>query len=229
MTETYNYALLKSILKVKIQNIPIWKKRVKLQTQFLHLLEEVFDTDISTKAFGFYPRRIYFATPLTSDPEYTKKMKPVWHRMSKMLEKLGWDVYAPFDQSDPHAKIPDNLTSYQIRDLDHIKVLQAEVALMDLNRPSHGVGQEIEMSMFMPTIGFSQSRVSRMSKGMPGFLVINYKNEKELMGIMKKIFTRTSYKKEPFYLGKCQNHAYQTIFKRSECLHCLLQKHLHQG
>lgn len=226
--ENYDFSLLKEILNVKINNTFVWKKRVKLQTQFLHLIEETFACEVSNQAFSFYPKRIYFATPLTSDPAYTVKMKPFWHKISKMLTKIGWDVYAPFDQSDPHAKKPDNLNSYQIRDLDHSKVLQAEVALMDLNRPSHGVGQEIEMSMFMPTIGFSQGRVSRMIKGMPGLMVLNYKNENELLMLLEKIFTRSSFKKEPFYLETCPHHSSQSIFKGKECFHCSFGEFLHE-
>jgi hypothetical protein len=224
----YNYSLLKNILNIKINNTTVWKKRIKLQTQFLHLLDEAFDTDLSSQAFGFYPKRIYFSTPLTSDPEYTKKMKPFWHSIIKILTKQGWDIYAPFDKSDPHSKIPDNLNSNQIRDLDHIKILQAEISLVDLNRPSHGVGQEMEMSMFMPTIGFSQNRVSRLTKGMPGNLILTYTNEKELLHLLKKIFTRTNFKKEPFYLTSCPKHAGQSIFKGKECLCCSFDQYLHQ-
>lgn len=78
----------------------------------------------------------------------------------------------------------DNLDSAQIRDLDHINVLKAEVALIDLNRPAHGVGQEIEVGLFMPKIGFSQARVTRLAKGMPGMMILNYKDEKELIFLL---------------------------------------------
>jgi len=120
------------------------------------------------------------------------------------------------------------LDSYQLRDLDHINVLKAEIALLDLNRPSHGVGQEIEMGMFVPKIGFAQNRVSRMTKGMPGMLIFNYTNEKDLMEKLKKIFKRQNYKKEPFYLGKCPNHPTRTVFKGSECLQCKYASFLHE-
>ncbi len=125
-------------------------------------------------------------------------------------------------------KIPDLLDSFQIRDLDHIRVLTAEVALFDLNRPSHGVGQEIEMSTFMPAIGFSSERVSRLVKGMPGFLLINYKSDKELINIIKSIFKRKSFKTEPFYCSKCPNHTVPTVFKGKNCLSCKLKDILHQ-
>lgn len=219
---------LNDILNVKIDGNRIWKNRVRNQSYYIHLLEDVFETEISTETFGFYPERVYFASSLTADPEYTKRMKPAWNKMITEIEKFGWNVYAPFNQTDPHAKNPDTLDSYQIRDLDHIQVLTAEVALMDLNRPSHGVGQEIEMSVFMPKIGFSQAKVSRMTKGMPGLMVLNYTDEKELIGLLKKIFDRSEYKKEPFYLAKCLAHPTQSIFKGKECLQCAFKDHLHQ-
>jgi hypothetical protein len=227
MTTQYKYSLLKDILSVKINGKKIWKDRIRNQTQFLHLIEDVFGTDISTESFGFYPKRIYFATSLTADPKYTKGMMPVWHKIIKEIEKLDWSIYAPFDQSNPHSKTPDGLDSYQIRDLDHINVLKSEVALIDLNRPSHGVGQEIEMGLSMPQIGFSQEKVSRMVKGMPGLFVLQYKDEKELMTRLKKIFQRTSYKKEPFYLEKCPNHSAKSIFKGKNCLTCEFAAYSH--
>lgn len=228
MKRGYNYSLLKKILLTKVNGVSVWKKRIRLQTQFLHLLEDALDTDISSESFGFYPGRIYFATSLTGDIEYTKKMKPIWHKINVFLRKMGYDVYAPFDVTDPHQKIPDNLNSAQIRDLDHINVLKAEIGLMDLNRPAHGVGQEIEMSMFMPTIAFSQGRVSRLSKGMPGMLIFHYKDIKELLQIIKEIFKRRDYKKEPFYVAKCPKHIIASVWKGRECQQCKFEKYLHE-
>src|ERR1700722_8475092 len=124
----YNYSILKSIHNTKVDKKPIWKRRIKQQTLFLHLLEDVFGTDISKESFGFYPNRIYFATSLTADPVYTKSMISVWHRIIKEIEKFDWEVYAPFDQSNPHSKTPDGLDSYQIRDLDEIQVMLDAVA-----------------------------------------------------------------------------------------------------
>lgn len=225
----YTFSLLKNILSVKVNGKHIWKERISNQTALLHLVENIFGTDISTKAFGFYPKRIYFATSLTADPVYTKSMISVWHRIIKEIEKFDWEVYAPFDQSNPHSKIPDGLDSYQIRDLDHINVLKSEVALMDLNRPSHGVGQEIEIALSIPKIAFSQTKVSRMAKGVPGMLLLNYKDEKELIDLLKRIFQRTNYKKEPFYLDKCANHPTKSIFKGEMCLNCEFSLYTHSA
>lgn len=228
MTKHYNYRLLTSILKASINGKAVFKKRIRSQTQYIHLLEDLFETDISKESFGFYPNKIYFSTPLTSDPKYTQEMKPVWHKIKKNLEKLNWEVYAPFNLTDPHSRNPDSLDSYQIRDLDHIQVMTAEVGLFDLNRPSHGVGQEIQMSMFMPSIGFSQSKVSRMTKGMPGLMILDYKDEKELLGMLSDIFKRQSFRSMPFYLDRCSKHPTQSIFKGKICLNCKYTSKLHE-
>lgn len=229
MQDIYKYSLLKKILHLKIDAKTIWKKRIQNQTQFIHLLEDVFGTEITTRSFGFYPNKIYFGTPLTSDPMYTQKAKPLWLKIKKMIEKIGWEVYAPFDKTDPHAIIPDKLDSYQIRDLDHVRVLTAEVALFDLNRPSHGVGQEIEMGFSMPKIGFSKEKVSRLAKGMPGFVIVDYADEKGLTNTLRKIFIRESYVKNPFYLSKCANHPIQSVFRGKICLHCKFNDYLHSA
>lgn len=229
MQKSYKFIQLKDILNTTVNGHRVWKDRIRNQSLFLHLLEDVFETDITTQSFGFNPGRIYFATSLTADPAYTNSMKPTWGKMIKDLEKLEWDVYAPFNQTDPHSKNPDTLDSYQIRDLDHIQVMMAEVALIDMNRPSHGVGQEIEMGLFMPKIGFSQARVSRMTKGMPGLLILQYKDEKELRDLLKRIFERKSFKKEPFYLGKCEQHKTQSIFKGAVCLNCEFAEYSHSA
>jgi len=228
MEKNYKYGLLRTILDLKVNGKAVWKKRVQQQTQYINLLEDNFSTGLIAESFGFYPNKIYFGTPLTTDLEYTRKMKPTWLNIIKAVEKLGWQVYAPFTKTDPHAKIPDKLDSYGIRDLDHIQVLTAEVALFDLNRPSHGVGQEIEMSVFMPTIGFSQSRVSRLTKGMPGTIILNYKDKKELVNLLVKTFERESFKKQPFYLNSCPNHPTKSIFKGNQCLNCYLSFFSHK-
>lgn len=229
MTTPYKYSLLKDILSVKIKNKIVWKKRIRFQSHYLHLLEDVFDSEISFESFAFYPQRIYFSTSLTTDPKYTRSMKPTWNKIIKEIEKFDWEVYAPFNVTDPHAKTFDNLNSAQIRDLDHMNVLKAEVALIDLNRPAHGVGQEIEVGLFMPKIGFSQARVTRLVKGMPGMMVLNYKDEKELFSLLKKIFQRTNYKKEPFYLDKCPEHISLSVFKGTQCLQCEFGSYLHEA
>lgn len=227
MEKEYRYSTLKDIYGVVVKNQKVWKERVENQTRLVHLLERLFGAEMTNRAFSFYPGRIYFSTPLTSSPAYTEKTRPLWQKIKNLLVELGYQVYAPFEKTDPHARVPDNLSSFEIAELDHVQVLTAEAALMDLNVPSHGVGQEIELGIFLPVFSFAKGRVSRMIKGTPGTMVFSYKNEKELLKILRLVFRRKSYRQEPFYLGKCRKHKVFTIFKGKTCLFCRFQKFLH--
>lgn len=156
-------------------------------------------------------------------------MKPTWIKIKNTILKDGWEeIYSPFEKTDPHAQIPDKLSSFELSKLDHIRVLTAEVGLFDLNIPSHGIGQEIQLGIFMPIIGFSQRRISRMTKGIPGSIFLNYKNKNELLRLIKSIFQRESYKKQPFYIAKCPKHVTHSIFKGKDCLRCKFKNNTHE-
>lgn len=224
---SYHYEKLQKIMKVKVGEKYVWRERIRAQTQYIHLIEKYFGTQTTDKAFGFYPGKLYFGTPLSYDPAYTKKMLSQWKKIKALAENFWWDVYAPFEKTDPHAKVADKLSAFEIAELDHVQVLTAELALIDLNRPSHGVGQEIQLGIFMPVIGFSKNYISRMVRGMPGTLVIKYKKFTELKNLLAFILKRESFIKEPFYIEKCQFHKPFSIFKGEKCLRCLLKKNLH--
>lgn len=229
MIKEYKYSLLKTLMNVKVEGKEVWRERIRNQNIYLHLLEPVFGLDITTKSYSFYPGTIYFGTPLTANPEYTKKTKSTWKKIKNLILKSGWkDVYAPFEKTDPHAKIPDKLNAFELSKLDHIRVLTAEVGLFDCNIPSHGIGQEIQLGIFMPVISFSQNRISRMVKGIPGSIFLNYKNEEELLELIKSIFERESYKKQPFYTAKCPKHITYSVFKGKECLRCKFKENIHE-
>lgn len=229
MIKDYDYSLLKVLMDTRIDGKEVWRERIKNQTAYLHVLEPIFGLDISNKSYSFYPGTVYFGTPLTANPDYTKKMKPKWIEIKNTILKDGWEnIYSPFEKTDPHSRIPDKLNSFEISKLDHIKVLTAEVGLFDLNIPSHGIGQEIQLGVFMPIIGFSQKKISRMTKGIPGSIFLNYKNNAELLNLIRSIFQRKSYQKEPFYTAKCPKHITHSIFKGRECLRCKLKKNIHE-
>ncbi|MBU0570060.1 hypothetical protein KKB40_04770 [Patescibacteria group bacterium] len=101
---------------------------------------------------------------------------------------------------------------------DHVQILLAELVLMDLNYPSHGVGQQLELSLFQPAIGFSKGPVSRMVKGRPGSLILKYKNDDDLLQMLNAIAKRKSYKAEPFYIRKNSSQALKSIYKGKQCL-----------
>ena len=216
-------------MNVTVNDVHVWKERVHDQAILMKILSQKFNVDLSHSSFSFYPNTIYFGTSLTSDPEYTKNMRPVWTAIKQMLIELGWEVYAPFEKTDPHSVVPDGLTSFDITELDHVQVLTREVGLFDINRPSHGAGQEIELGTIsnIPRICFSKEKVSRMTKGMPGLIVVNYETNEELIALLKRIFAREHYEKEPMYAAKCKNHPIYSVFKGQKCLICEFKDHLH--
>ncbi len=222
----YFFPKLTDILNVKVGTKRVWEERVKNQNILTHLLEDSFGTSINLKAFSFYPYKVYFGTPLTCYPQYVSQSKPFWEKIINIFEKNRWNVYAAFQHIDPYAKLPEKFSSFWELDFDHTEVLLSEIVLMDLNFPSHGVGQEIQLSLFQPLIGFSKNRVSRMVKGRPGSLILNYKEEDELYNLLGEIVKRKSYRREPFYIKKCSKHPFKTVFKGRDCLNCRFRDHL---
>jgi len=223
----YKFPKLSEILKVKIGTKYVWEERVRHQASLVHLLEDAFDTKLNLKAFSFYPNRLYFGMPITSRPDYVKKAKPLWRRIVKVSEKNRWQVYAAFQHVNPDLVVPQKFSSFEELNLDYVELLLSELVLMDLNYPSHGVGEEIGLSLFQPLIGFSKKSVSRMVKGRPGTLILRYKTEDELLQLLTVIGKRKSFRKEPFYVKKCSAHSLKTVFKGRQCLNCLLKDRLH--
>ena len=232
MLASYSFDALSEIFNVNVNGKRVWDERLQDQHALLRTLSKRFgvQADIFHNAFGFYPGIVYFGTPLTSDPTYTQLMKETWYKIKEGVENSGWkQVYAPFDQTDPHSKTPDNLDSYALSELDHVKVLTAEIGLFDLNKPSNGVGRECELALTagMPAIGFSKNRVSRMDKGSPGILVLRYDAENELKDLILEIFGREGFQTDPFYVERNHEHKIQTIIKGDECLNCKHKNNLH--
>ncbi len=222
----YKFPTLSQILKVKIGTKYVWEERVRHQATLVHLLEEAFDTKLNLKAFSFYPNRLYFGMSITSHPEYVKKTKPFWRKIAATLEKNRWNVYSAF-RHNPNLKVPQKFRAFEELNFDYAELLLSELVLMDLNHPSHGVGEELGLSLFQPMIGFSKNPVSRMVKGRPGSLILKYKTEEELLKLLARISKRKSYRLEPFYVKKCSAHALKTVFKGKVCLNCFLKDKLH--
>jgi len=223
----YRFPVLNNILKVKIGTKYVWEERVRHQATLIHWLEDAFDTKLNLKAFSFYPNRLYFGMPITSQPAYVKKTKPLWREITKVFEKRRWQTYAAFKYANPDLKVPQKYSSFEELNFDYVELLLSELVLMDLNHPSHGVGQEIGLSLFQPLIGFSKGPVSRMVKGRPGSLILKYKKDEELLEMLATIAKRKSYQAEPFYIKKCSAHSLRSVFKGKECLNCLLKDSLH--
>jgi len=222
----YRFPALSDILTVKIGTKYVWEDRVRSQTTLVHLLEDAFGTKLNFKAFSFYPNRLYFGMPITSRPEYVKKTKPLWEKITKIFEKNRWTVYTASRYANPSLKVPQKFSSFEELNFDYVELLLSELVLMDLNYPSFGVGEEIGLSLFQPVIGFSKNPVSRMVKGRPGTLILKYKSDDELLAVLGQIAKRKSFRKEPFYVKKCSAHSLKTVFKGKTCLNCLLKDKL---
>ncbi|MDP2860133.1 MAG: hypothetical protein Q8N98_00265 [bacterium] len=223
----YSFPTLSEILKVKISTKYVWEERVRSQAIFVHLLEDAFGAKLNLQAFSFYPNRVYFGMPITAFPDYGKKARPLWQKIGDLFEQNRWAVYSAFCFANPDLRVPTKFSSFEELNFDYVEVLLSELVLMDLNHPSHGVGQEIGLSLFQPLIGFSQNPVSRMVKGRPGSLILKYETEGELLEILAKIAKRKSYRREPFYIKKCPAHSLKTVFKGKTCLNCLFKDKLH--
>lgn len=223
----YNFPALGEILKVKIGTKYVWEERVHQQAMLVHLLESAFDTKLNLEAFSFYPNRLYFGMPITGYSEYIKKAKPFWEKIVRVFEHHRWNAYPAFRFARPRLRVPADFGSFAELNFDYVELLLSELILMDLNHPSHGVGQLIGLSVFQPMIGFSKNPVSRMVKGRPGSLILKYETEEELLGILELISKRRSFRQEPFYIKKCSAHSLKTVFKGKTCLHCLFKNNLH--
>lgn len=79
---SYQYEKLQKIMKVRVGEKYVWRERIGAQTQYIHLIERYFGTETTDKAFGFYPGKIYFSTPLSYDLAYRKKMFPKWKKIN---------------------------------------------------------------------------------------------------------------------------------------------------
>jgi hypothetical protein len=223
----YKFPTLSQILKVKIGTKYVWEDRVHHQATLVRLLEDAFGTKLNLKAFSFYPNRLYFGMPITSRSEYVKEKRPFWKKIVKTFENKHWQIYAAFLHADPNLEVPQKFNSFEELNLDYIELLLSELVLMDLNHPSHGVGEEIGLSLFQPLIGFSKGPVSRMVKGRPGTLILKYETDDELLKMLTELAKRKSFRLEPFYVKKCSAHSLKTVFKGKTCLNCLLKARLH--
>lgn len=216
----YSFPTLSDILTVKVGTKYVWEDRVRHQSELVHLLEDIYGIKLNLRAFSFYPNNLYFGMPLTFHPE-VEKSKIIWGKIAKVFEKNRWKVYSAYEHVDPKKEIPKKFDTFDDLGFGHVQLLLSELVLMDLNYPSHGVGQQLEMSLFQPVIGFSKGPVTRMVKGRPGSLILKYETEEQLLKILDEISKRKSYKKEPFYVKKSPDHFFKSVYKGKICLNSL--------
>lgn len=216
----YKFPVLSDVLKVKVGTKYVWEERVRQQANLVHMLEDVYGIKLNMRAFSFYPNYLYFGMPLTFHPSI-QKSKLLWDKIVTILKNNKWKVYAAYEHVDPKKKIPEKFDTFDDLGFGHVQLLLSELVLMDLNQPSHGVGQELELSLFQPLVGFSKGPVTRMVKGRPGSVVLKYENEEQLLNMINKISKRKSFSKDPFYVKKAKGRYLKSVFKGKSSLNKL--------
>lgn len=208
----YKFPVLSDVLTVKVGTKYVWEERVKNQATLVHLLEDVYGIKLNLRAFSFYPNYLYFGMPLTFNPEMSKSIE-LWDKIVKAFEGNKWKVYSAYKNVDPQKEIPKKFDTFDDLGFGHVQLLLSELVLMDLNYPSHGVGQQLDLSLVQPLIGFSKNSVTRMVKGRPGSLILNYENDEQLLNLLSQISKRKSYGNDPFYVKKANGRFLKSIFK----------------
>jgi len=222
----YKFPALSDILKTKVGTKYVWEERVRHQTNLVHHLEDVYGINLNIRAFSFYPNYLYFGMPLSFHPNL-KEAKPLWENISKIFKNNRWKVYPAFKHVNTKLQVPEKFDTFDDLGFGHVQLLLSELVLMDLNHPSHGVGQQLELSLFQPLIGFSKSPVTRMVKGRPGSLILKYNKDEELLNMLTEISRRKNYKTDPFYVRKNSSRPLKSIYKGRVCLNDLFKGKTH--
>lgn len=216
----YKFPILSDVLTVKVGTKYVWEERVRSQATLVHLLEDVYGIKLNLRAFSFYPNYLYFGMPLTFNPEM-QKSRELWDKITQVFEKNRWKVYAAYQHVDTKLDIPKKLDTFDDLGFGHVQLLLSELVLMDLNFPSHGVGQQLELSLFQPLVGFSKNSVTRMVKGRPGSLILHYENDDQLLKLLSEISKRRSYNDDPYYIKKANGRFLKSVFKGKQNLNDL--------
>lgn len=182
----------------------------------------MYGINLNFRVVSFYPNRVYLGMPLSINDRYTQTARPLWDKVKQVMEHNRWKVYSAADHVKPLPDVSDESSSLQHVGVTYAQLLLSELTIMDLNLPSHGVGRQLELSLFQPLIGFSKRPVSRMVIGRPGSILLEYSSERELLAMLATIAKRKNYRLQPFYIKKCRHHAMKAIFKGKVCLHCEL-------
>lgn len=208
----YKFPVLSDVLTVKVGTKYVWEERVRNQATLVHLLEDVYGIKLNLRAFSFYPNYLYFGMPLTFNPEMNKSIE-LWDKIVKVFEGNRWKVYSAYKNVDTKKEIPERFDTFDDLGFGHVQLLLSELVLMDLNYPSHGVGQQLDLSLVQPLVGFSKNTVTRMVKGRPGSLILHYENDDQLLKLLFEISKRKSYSQDPFYIKKANGRFLKSVFK----------------
>jgi len=161
--------------------------------------------------------RAYMSSSLTSFPNLSEedaknkrdKLLKLNLKIKYMCKSISVDLYLPQESSNPASSHDDCLTPDEVYVLDRWRVAEADFLIVNINEPSFGVGQEVEIanSMGIPAIIFFEDdkKASRMIKGAscnftpPGYnqdeSLITYKKD-DVDGLLEKLKDRIFILKE---------------------------------
>jgi hypothetical protein len=135
------------------------------------------------------PLNAYFACALTglASDQY-KQMVELSEIIDEICQTDGIDLYQPRLHTDPvkHAKLP----AESVFKIDKARVLGSDLLVHLCDYPSTGAGEELAMALdaLLPIllISHSQTHLSRMVKGIPGYKVeIEYTDHDSLRSELK--------------------------------------------
>lgn len=223
--QKYKYSALADVMTVKVGTKYVWEERVRQQSTLVHMLEDVYGINLNIRALSFYPNNIYFGVPITNHPNFEGSVD-LWTKIDRLFSGHRWKIYSSFKHPHPALEIPKSFHSFEDLGFDHVQVLLSELVLFDLNYPSIGLGQLMELSLFQPLIGFSKSYVTRMATGRPGSLILKYSTDDELLNMLSDISKRKNYQTEPFYQKKSRLKSSKSVYKGKICLNEVFSKNV---
>ncbi len=133
--------------------------------------------------YNYVRRRAYVSLPMIHTTDFSFN-----RRYINIVESLGIKVVSKWVASPPKES---KLTPHEVfkRDLDAIS--RSDLLIADVTHPSHGVGMEI---MYAYMLGKkiivtykSGSKLSYMILGLPGAVLVEYRNINELECKLKKV------------------------------------------
>lgn len=126
--------------------------------------------------------RVYLAVPIIANRNLNQAQS-----LSTIIENLGHEIVSKWvANTDPGFTI----TPREVFDRDVKGVKECDVLVAEISNPSHGVGMEIMLAHMhekkVVCLFKNGTVISRMIRGLPGVLLIEYRSEKELVERLKE-------------------------------------------
>ncbi len=126
--------------------------------------------------------KVYLAVPILADRDLRKA-----RLLSKTVENMGHEVVSKWVTStDPGYTI----TPREVFERDTKGVKESDILVAEISEPSHGVGMEMMLAYTQRKTIICLFKkgtvVSRMIRGLPATLLIEYASEKEAVEKLEK-------------------------------------------